>query len=40
MKKEYSSYRNADKQLFNTINNSNLTLEEKENLKNFLKIGK
>lgn len=40
MKKQYSTYRDADKQLFDKINNSDMTLEEKESLKNFLKIGK
>ena len=39
MKKKYKSYRSYDGQLFNTINNSDLSLEEKESLKNFLKIG-
>lgn len=40
MKKEYSTNSSNDITLFNTINNSNLTLQEKESLKNFLKIGK
>ena len=39
MKKTYKSYRNYDNQFFNKINNSDLTMEEKENLRSFLKIG-
>lgn len=38
-KQNYKTYKNADRTLFNTINNSSLTLEEKESLANFLKIG-
>lgn len=39
MKKIYKTYRSYDDNFYNTINNSNLTIQEKENLKNFLKIG-
>lgn len=39
MKKIYKTYRSYDDTFYNTINNSNLTKEEKESLKNFLKIG-
>lgn len=39
MKKVYKTYNKYDRNLFNTINNSDLTLQEKESLKNFLKIG-
>ena len=39
MKKVYKTYNKYDRNLFDTINNSDLTLQEKESLKNFLKIG-
>lgn len=39
MKKKYKTYRSYDNQLYNTINNADLTKEEKESVANFLKIG-
>ena len=37
-KKKYKSYRNADRTIYNSIENSNLSKEEKESLAKFLKI--